>query len=88
MMSFPLGYLLLPFGAVVLLTILFFFFNIFHIRRYAIQSKATNLLLLGYLISFFVLLALVGGYILSIDWQREVMLSDLLPSFAGSNRLE
>ncbi|MEK7183638.1 MAG: hypothetical protein AAB776_03335 [Patescibacteria group bacterium] len=88
MFSFPLFYLLIPFGLVFLLALLFFFFNIFHIKRYAIQSKATSLLMLIYFVSFGVLTALIGSYLLTVDWTEEFEPSELLPSFESSSRLE
>lgn len=86
-MSFPLAFLLVPFGLVVFMAMLFFLFNIFHIRRYAIQSTATLILLVAYLIGFFGLLGAIAIYVLSVDWQREIEPMDLLPSFEASSRL-
>lgn len=88
MPAFQLIYLLIPFAFIVLLGVLFFFFNIFHIRRYAIKSGATTVVLLVYFVSFGLLLALIGGYLLTVNWHREFQPSDLLPSFRNSTRLE
>lgn len=88
MTSFPLAYLLIPFGLVVVFASLFFIFNVFHIKRYAIRSTATTSLLLVYLVSFGFLIAISCGYLLTVDWQREVMPRDLLPTFESSKRLE
>ncbi len=67
---------------------LFFVFNVFHIQRYAIRSSATSLLLTVYLVSFVVLIGIIGVYLLTVDWQKEFQLNDLLPSFISSSRLE
>lgn len=88
MPSFTLVYLLIPFGLIFLLAVLFFFFNIFHLKRYAISSPATTTLILIYFGSFGLLIALIGGYLLTVDWNREFQPGDLLPSFQSSSRLE
>ena len=88
MPSFLLAYLLIPFGLVLFVAVLFFFFNVFHLKRYAIRSEATTTLIVMYFVSFGVLLALMGGYMLSVDWSERFQLSDLLPSFERSSRFE
>ncbi len=87
MLSFPLVYLLIPFAFVFFLALLFFFFNIFHIRRYAIQSQATTLLLLAYLGTFGAIVIVAGIYISSVNWQREVQVDELVPDFNTSDRI-
>lgn len=81
MLSFPLWYLLVPFGLVLLAAVVFFFFNVFHIRRYGIRSGATSLLLLAYLASFSVLIGGIALIVSSYEWQEEVATEDLLPDF-------
>ncbi len=87
MFTFSLAYLLIPFGIVFLLALLFFFFNVFHIRRYAIQSPATTLLLLAYFVSFLCILGGTALLLVSVDWDKMVTANDLLPTFsAGVSR--
>lgn len=88
MPSFPLVYLLIPFGIIVLGAALFFFFNIFHLKRYAIKSKATTLVILVYFGSFMVLLLAVGGYVSSVDWSKNIQTGDIVPRFNSSNPFE
>lgn len=87
MTSFPLWYLLLPFAAVCLLAILFFFFNIFHLNRYAIKSPATSFVMGMYVFTFIALLLGSGLYLLSVNWHKRIQPSDLIPSFQASNRI-
>lgn len=88
MPDFILAYLLIPFGLVFLLASLFFFFNIFHINRYAIRSKATTLLILTYLGSYGLLVAIIAGYLVTVDWSQDFQPADLMPSFESSSRLD
>lgn len=88
MPSFLLAYLLIPFGLIFFLAVLFFFFNIFHIKRYAIWSEATTTLIVIYSMSFLLLISLMVGYMLTVDWSQRFQPSDLLPSFERSSRLE
>ena len=88
MFTFPLIYLLIPFGLMVLLAVIFFFFNVFHIKRYAIQSPATTMLLALYFVSFGALVAFATGFVFTVDWSREFEPNDLLPTFESSSRLD
>jgi len=88
MLSISLIYILIPFGLILLLAILFFFFNVFHIERYAIRSTATTTLVIIYFLSFGALLTLIGGYILIVDWSQEFEPNELLPSFDSSSQLD
>jgi hypothetical protein len=88
MFSFPLIYLLIPFGIIVLLAALFFFFNIFHLKRYAIQSRATTLVMLAYGASFIAIMLIIGGYVSSIDWSKDIVVSDIVPRFNNVNPFE
>ena len=87
MISFSLAYLLIPFGLIFLLALVFFFFNIFHLKRYAIKSPATTMVMLAYTVSFLVIVLVIGGYIATIDWQKRFELGDLVPTFQASQRL-
>lgn len=82
-----LAYLLIPFGLIVAIALLFFFFNLFHIQRYAIKSQATTWLALSYCVLFLILLGAIATYLSLIDWSQTFLLSDLLPSFESSSRL-
>ncbi|MFZ2681678.1 MAG: hypothetical protein WAZ14_01110 [Patescibacteria group bacterium] len=87
MFSFPLAYALIPFLLVVLFAIVFLFFNLFHIRRYAIRSTGTTFLWLSYIVCFGLILGLFGSYLATIDWSREIQVNDLLPDYQSSSRL-
>jgi hypothetical protein len=87
MLSFPLVYLLIPFAFIFLLAVLFFFFNIFHIRRYAIESRGTTLLLLAYLGTFSAIVIASGIYISNVNWQRQVQVDELIPTFDAASRI-
>jgi hypothetical protein len=88
MPSFPLIYLLIPFGIVALLAVLFFFFNIFHLKRYAIQSRATTLVMLAYGFSFLVIMLGIGLYVASVDWSQDIYPGDVIPRFNSVNPFE
>lgn len=87
MVSFPLSYLLIPFGLVFVLSLTFYFFNIFHLRRYAIKSPATTLVMAAYTLSFLAIVAVIGSYMMTVDWEERFELSDLVPDFEASQRL-
>lgn len=87
MTSFPLWYLLLPFGFIFLLTLLFFFFNIFHLYRYAVKSPATSFVISMYVLTFLVLVGVIGFYLQSINWHRQIQPTDLIPSFQAQSRI-
>ncbi len=71
--------MLIPFGIVVFASFLFFFFNIFHLRRYGIRSSGTLLLMLAYLVTYAALLGGIGIVISTYDWKAEVTADDLIP---------
>lgn len=87
MATFPLSYILIPFGLVFLLALTFYFFNIFHLRRYAIQSTATTMVMVAYTLGFLAIIAVVSSYMLTVDWNERFKLSDLIPEFQASSRL-
>lgn len=87
MTSFPLWYLLLPFGFIFALTLLFFFFNLFHLNRYAVKSPATSFVIGMYIFTFVALVGVIGSYLLSVNWQRQIQPADLIPSFQAQSRI-
>lgn len=76
----PLWYFLLPFVIVSLFALLFLFFNIFHLKRYAITGWKTEALIgvyaVGFLIIFGTGAALLSGY----GWFEVVDVADVLPA--------
>lgn len=86
MISFPLMYLLIPFGLVVLFATVFYFFNIFHLYRYAIKSRSTTIVMTGYTLCYLGLLAVSGGYLLSVHWKQQIELNTLFPTFESTTR--
>lgn len=81
--SLPFALLLLPYGVILLVAVLFLFFNVFHLWRYGIEGLGTRLLILTYL-GLFVLT--VGGTLLALGgytWTGTFSLLDLLPSSQG-----
>jgi hypothetical protein len=76
-MEFALWYLLIPYGLIVALAGAFFFFNLFHIARYGLQSVKTGIVLLIYTITFLAVciisVFLLGAY----DWSAVIELNGL-----------
>lgn len=76
-MEFAMWYLLIPYGLLVALAAAFFFFNLFHIARYGLQSVKTGMVLLMYTIGFLAVciasVFLLGAY----DWSAVIELSNL-----------
>lgn len=88
MFTFPLYLLLIPFGVIFLISFLFFFFNLFHINRYAIKSASTSLLVLLYIGGFGLITVGVCMYLLTVDWTRQYEAADLLPDFNNSRLID
>ncbi len=79
MQSFPLAYILIPFAGIFLFSLFFFFFNVFHIKRYGIKQRSTTGVIISYFAVYgFVLLA-TFGYLMTIDWQEQFLIADILP---------
>ncbi|MBI1908496.1 hypothetical protein HYS28_03750 [Candidatus Uhrbacteria bacterium] len=83
-LTFPLWYLLVPFGVVVLGSTLFMFFNLYHVAKFGIQSVQTTMLLIVYLLSYLVALAVAVALVGSYEWSAEVLFLDIFP-FTGSS---
>ncbi len=87
-MVFPLYYLLIPFALVLLFSFIFFFFNIFHIRRYGVKHTNTTLLLVIYFLAYGITVSATGLYLSTIDWTREFSWSEILPFSAPSTNIK
>lgn len=87
MTTFPLYYLLIPFALVLFFSFVFFFFNIFHIRRYGVKHTNTAFLLFLYFFAYGVTVGAIGLYLATIDWTQEFSLSEILP-FSTSSQID
>jgi len=81
----PLWYLLLPFVIVSLFALLFLFFNIFHLKRYAISGWKTEALMGVYALGFLLLLGVGAGLLSMYPWMDVVQIQDLLPNFFSND---
>lgn len=84
MLEFPLWYLLLPYGFVVLATSIFFFFNVYHVAKFGLKSLTTELVLAAYFVSYLAVLVFSVIMLLEVDWVQVVTLNDILPFSGGS----
>ncbi|MFA6130832.1 MAG: hypothetical protein WC730_01035 [Patescibacteria group bacterium] len=73
-MEFPMIYLLIPFGVVVLATTLFVMFNFFHIAHFGLQGTKSSIVLLVYCFSFVGLLIFITQILGSLSWETNVSL--------------
>ncbi len=82
MNTLNLSLLFWPYLLLIAICCLFFFFNIFHIYRYAISSPGSYWVAFAYFFSFAVML--IGTILLTIniDWQTPLNLN--LPSLTSS----
>lgn len=85
MSTFPLYYLLIPFALVLLFSFIFFFFNIFHIRRYGVRHTNTTFLLFLYFSAYCITVGAIMLYLATIDWSQEFTLNEILPFSSSSN---
>jgi hypothetical protein len=76
----PLWYLILPFVIVSLFALLFLFFNIFHLKRYAITGWKTEALIGLYVVGFLIIFGIGAAILSSYDWFLVVDAADLLPA--------
>ncbi len=82
-MDIPLWILLVPVGFVVAFTVLFLFFNVFHLARYGTVGRGAVALILVYVVSYCFVLVLGATALLDVSWSRTVNVRDILP-FTGS----
>lgn len=84
---FPIIYLLFVYAFFTLLTLLFLFFNVYHMAKFGLQSGKTYFFLALYVGSFMSLLAFSLLLIVQIDWSREIAVSELIMGIfkPGSN---
>ncbi len=83
-MEIPLWILLIPFAVVVAFTLLFLFFNIYHLARYGIVGRGATGLILVYCVSYLFIVILGATALLNIRWTQTVSIQELLPFSGGS----
>jgi flagellar biosynthesis protein FlhB len=84
-MDIPLWILLVPLAFIVAFTVLFLFFNVFHLVRYGVVGRGAVALTLVYIVSYLFVLVLGATALLDIPWTETVTLHDILPFTGGSS---
>lgn len=82
-MDIPLWILLVPIAFVVAFTVLFLFFNVFHLARYGVVGRGAVGLILVYVVSYCFVLVLGTTALLDVSWSRTVNVRDVLPFTGG-----
>lgn len=83
--TFPLVILLVPYALMLVIALLFLFFNVYHLWKYGVEGKGTTLLIVMYLVLF---AAVVGGTwsaLQGFSWNDRISFADILPSFSSSS---
>ena len=75
-MSFPAIYVLLPYFVFVALSLMVFFFNVYHIGRFGLQSTRTAFVLGLYTLGFLAVLAISVILLAPYDWTGVIAVSD------------
>ncbi len=78
---FALSNLLFVFTFFVLLTVLFFIFNLFHIIKFGLQSTQTTIVLGAYTLGFFIVLGGTLLMLITIDWDQPVNANSVFDNF-------
>ena len=79
MPTFSLSYLLIPFALIFLFSLVFFFFNIFHLKRYGIRQGGTWFMIGLYTVAYGTAVLVISGYLFTVDWSQVFSLADILP---------
>ena len=83
-MSFPAIYLLIPHFLFAGLAVMVFFFNIFHIAKFGLQSTRTAFVLGLYTLGFFAVAIISVVLISQYSWSGEIELTDAFTPGAGN----
>lgn len=81
--AIPLSFLLIPYGIILLVAVLFLFFNVYHLLKYGFETPGTRLLALFYIGVFILAAGGTGMLLMDFDWSETFSLADLLPSSSG-----
>ena len=76
-MGFPVIYLLVPFGLVILLTTLFVMFNFFHIAHFGLQGTKSAIVLGSYILLYLLVLIFVLQILSMFDWTQTINFPNL-----------
>lgn len=74
----PIWLLFIPFGLIIFLFVLYGFFNIYHLLRFATYSMGSYLITVIFVSGAVILLAVAGIYIMNFDWSLAWNLTDFL----------
>jgi len=74
----PLWLLLIPFGLGILLFVLYGFFNIYHLLRFATYSFGSYVITTLFIGGSVILLAISYSFISGLDWTTTFNLTDFL----------
>jgi hypothetical protein len=74
----PIWALFIPFGLIVFLFLLYSFFNIYHLLRFATYSMGSYLTTVIFVGGSVIIMAVAWAYIVSYDWTLAWNLSDFL----------
>lgn len=83
---FPLYYILIPYFFFLLVSVIFLFFNIFHLARYGIFEFGTKALMLFDVVIFTVIVIFTLLMFSLIPWASLVDIGDLLPGGTSFSR--
>ena len=78
MKALPLAVLLIPFALFIFAYLFFVFANIYHLRKYGINAKATQLIITVYLVGTVALFIVSGFVIVTHDWSQPLEISSFV----------
>lgn len=81
--SLPFLVLLIPYLAILLVAVLFLFFNVYHLWQYGVDTLGTKLMILMYLGLFLLTAGGTWAVLSGFSWTGIFSLLDLLPSRSG-----
>ena len=79
-MTFPIYYLLIPYGLFVLLGIIFVVANVLHMMAFGLQGIKTGFWVLVYIGTTTWVLKISYDFIMMYNWSEEFSLEDLMGS--------
>lgn len=75
----------MAFGIFSLITLLFFFFNVYHLAKFGLENTKTYLLISVYFFCFFGLIIFWGVAFSTIDWNHKIDIASLFGNVFSFN---
>lgn len=88
MTSIPLALFLIPYGVFLIIYAFFLFFNLHHLRIYAIKSTSSHILRFVFLFGTIIILGASALLLSRFDWSASINIQQLTTPFTNTDVLK